>query len=705
MLLGFLMNKVKQGLSTVFNNVWLGMFGFFSFSVSASTKIHTLPTYSFAEFNIAFILGLSLPLLLIVALLKPILMIKWRYPAILTLSLLFQFYAFSYLTQWQNSALLISAAIFLLTAFLWLQSGFKQHSFTTTLHWVMVIACFCFIGAVAVMREVDVFQLWLAYLAVLLIATSTGIIKSKTNRNSKFRALCFCIVAASFAGALYLWLNVQISIVWVISLSVLSYLFAITNGCWGVVDAIKNKLSDMENEHYHNKTVLEKVSIPLDPITNLPTYQQSLFSFKQVIKNNPESSFVAIVFKPLNFYQVNKVLGHQNSDILLLQLAYNLQKSVSDENLLVNFNNEESPIRISRLQGLDFLVVLDASLSNHPVKIIVEDICQKLVKSVPQAMSFKSFSLNFELAFGASITDINTQETEQYIAQASDALLESERQNQLLSYFNPQSAIYTERQLSKMEKLKQDITNEKINWLVQPQISLSNQKLKGFELSIEWQGSDGVSLTQKEFDEIAEFSGEIYQLTKQMIKQAFHVLSIMHHANIKESVAINLSSKDLLEAELIDYIEKQSVTVGVSVDYLVVELNEKVLLDSAFRARMMVDQLKALGIKIAIDNFSGSYESLRYLRRTAIQQVKIDCALLNDEQNSASEKTIVNALINLIRKMDIPVVAVGINNKKIEESYLAIGGDLAQGNLIHQGIDIKEVSTWLSQWQKNARVG
>lgn len=701
------MNKVKQVLSCVYNNVWLIILSFasFPFSVSASTKIHTLPTYSFAEFNTAFILGLSLPLLLIVALLKPILMIKWRYPAILTLSLLFQFYAFSYLTQWQTSALLISAAIFLLTAYLWLQSDFKQHAFTKALQWVMAISCFCFISAVAVMREVDVFQLWLVYLAVLLIATLTAIIKSQINKNIKLRTLSLCIATASFAGALYLWLNVQISIIWVISFSVLSYLLAIINGCWGVVEAIKNKLSDIETEYNLNKKVVEKVSVPLDPITNLPTYQQSLISFKQTIKNNPESSFVAIVFKPLNFYQVNKVLGHQNSDILLLQLAYNLQKSVSEEHLLVNFNNEESPVRISRLQGLDFLVVLDASLSNHPVKTIVKDICQKLVKSVPQAMSFKSFSLNFELAFGAAISDINMQEAEQFIAQASDALLEGERQNQLLCYFNPQSAIYTERQLSKMEKLKQDISNEKITWLVQPQISLSNKKLKGFELSIEWQGSDGVSLSQNEFDEIAEFSGEIYQLTKQMIKQAFHVLSIMHNANIKESVAINLSSKDLLEAELIDYIEKQAERAGVPVDYLVVELNEQVLLDSAFRARMMVDQLKALGIKIAIDNFSGSYESLRYLRRTAIQQVKIDCALLNDEQNSASEKTIVNALINLIRKMDIPVVAVGINNKKIEESYMAIGGDLAQGNLIHQGIDIKEVSTWLSQWQKKTRLG
>ena len=82
--------------------------------------------------------------------------------------------------------------------------------------------------------------------------------------------------------------------------------------------------------------------------------------------------------------------------------------------------------------------------------------------------------------------------------------------------------------------------------------------------------------------------------------------------------------------------------------------------------------------------------------------MKIDCALLNNEQNSQSEKTIVNALINLIRKMEIPIVAIGINNRDIEASYLAIGGNIAQGNSIHQGINVDDVSAWLTKWQSKA---
>ncbi|MDT0605139.1 EAL domain-containing protein [Thalassotalea castellviae] len=695
------MHKRTLRFRVVIKQLWLvvSSFLFVPHFVFAANQLESLPTYSFAEFNIAFVLGLSLPLLIIMALLKPVLRVKWRFLALLTLSLLMQFFAFTSLSQWQTPTLLISGAVFVLSAFLWLQTSLSQNVITKILTWVMVGACVAFICSVFWLREVDVFQLWLVFIGSLVLLTGFTAYHSRVNKTANRRMTILIISVAFYGVALYLWLNVQASIVWVLSLSVLSYLFAIVNGCWGIVEAIQHQLTTLTIESERESNKFETSVVPLDPITNLPSYQQSLLRLKRIVSNKPDSPFVAIVFKPLNFYQVNKVLGHQNSDILLLQLAFNLQQCVCDEQLLVNFNDESTPVRISRLQGLDFLIVLDTRLSNHPVKIVVEDICQKLVAAVPQAMSFKSFSLNFELAFGAAISD-DKLDFEQLIAHASDALLSGENQDERVSYFNTQAAVYTERHLAKMEKLKQDIIHQRINWLAQPQISLLDKQFKGFELTIEWQDSDGVSLSTNEFNEIAEFSGEIYQLTKQMITQAFELLSNMHRSGMPAYVAINLSSKDLLETELTDFIEQQAKTVSVSVEYLIIELSEQVLLDSAFRARMMIDQLKALGIKISIDNFSGSYEALRYLRRTAIQQVKIDCALLNNQQNDQSEKTIVNALINLIRKMEIPIVAVGINNREIEKSYLAIGGDIAQGQSIHQGLSVDDAPKWLAHWQK-----
>jgi len=661
-----------------------------------------LPSFNFVEFSIAFILGLSLPILVIVGLLKPLLNIRWRFLALLTFSLLIQLYSFTYLSQWQTPILLLSAASFVAISCFWLIAERIQTTATYIAKWLVGSSLFVFMLALANFAAVDIYPLWLAYLAITTICAISVQITS-TVKEQFFRVMALWLVMAAYGSSLYFWLNTQVAVVWVISLSVLSYLLAVINGCWGVVQSVKGKVAELKLTLDDNQIVEKKPAIHLDPVTNLPTYQQGLERLQRLMNKQPANDVVAIVFKPLNFDQVNKVLGHQNSDILLLQLAYNLQKCLSENELVLNFSDEVSSVKISRLQGLDFLVILQPSLSNHPVKIVVEDLCKQLIKSVPQAMSFKSFSLNFELAFGIAMLDKSHQSAEVLIAQASDALLEAERSDQTVRYFDSQSTLYTEQQLAKMEKLRQDIVDEKLVWLAQPQISLLDKKIKGFEISIDWKTGQGKRLTSKEFDDIAEFSGEIYRLTKQMIKQAFQLLSLIHQNGIQQYVAINLSSKDLLEPDLVDYVESQAEQVNIPLHYLVIELNEQVLLTSAFRARMMVDQLKALGIKIAIDHFSGSYESLRYLRRTSIQQVKIDCALLNADDQAKSEKTIVNALINLIRKMHIPVVATGVHNADIEKSYLSIGGDVAQGNLIHQGMKIDEVEAWLTLWQ--AQVG
>ena len=110
-----------------------------------------------------------------------------------------------------------------------------------------------------------------------------------------------------------------------------------------------------------------------------------------------------------------------------------------------------------------------------------------------------------------------------------------------------------------------------------------------------------------------------------------------------------------------------------------------------------------LGVKIAIDNFSGGYESLRFLRRTAIEQVKIDCALIDTNSAEKTDNIIVNTLINLIRKMNISIVAVGVNNKKIEQSYLAFGGNIAQGYALSERITLQEVEHWLAQRHAKTR--
>jgi EAL domain-containing protein (putative c-di-GMP-specific phosphodiesterase class I)/GGDEF domain-containing protein len=466
--------------------------------------------------------------------------------------------------------------------------------------------------------------------------------------------------------------------------------------CWKSL----RSFSGQKSEFSASQAVVseELIGYPHDLATNLPIAQQALKKFEQALKATNGSQLVAVVFKPVNFQQVNTILGHHNSDILLLQLAYCLQKYTEENPNLLNFDNGSKAVKLARLHGLDFLVVFDLSNTKHDTKVVIDDLCQRLAKAVPDAMSFKSFSLNFELAFGVAITGEHGNSVEEIVSHATDALLQGIANGQTVQHFDNSSVLYTEQQLRLMESLRQDILSEDLRWYLQPQVNINNNAIVGFELKVNWYANEEEPLELSDFIDLAEHSGEVYLLTRQMFKQAFEALFTLHKLGLYQKISVNLSSKNLLEPALVDYIEQQMKNYGIAGKYLMIELNEKIMLSACQRAKNTIDQLKSLDITIAIDNFSGSYESLRYLRKMAIHQVKINCQELGDSDDNRADRAIINALITLTRSMKLPLIGTNIDKHETVNNYIAMGGNLVQGNIINRGVVPEEMEIWLNRW-------
>jgi len=442
----------------------------------------------------------------------------------------------------------------------------------------------------------------------------------------------------------------------------------------------------------------ELFSYTHDLATNLPTAQHALKQFEQALQSSKEPKLAAIVFKPVNFQQVNTVLGHHNSDILLLQLAFCLKKSVEDNPDLLSFDRSPVAVKLARLQGLDFLVVFDLSATQHDSKDVIDNLCQQLAKAVPNAMSFKSFSLNFELAFGVAFNGEHGNNVHEIVSHASDALLKGAANEQTITYFDNSAVLYTEKQLRLMESLRQDILSQEFRWYLQPQVNLNDNTIIGFELKVHWYASEDAPLELLDFIDLAEHSGEVYLLTKQMFKQAFKALFSLHKLGVYQRVSVNLSSKNLLEPDLVDFIDQQMKKYNIAGKYLMIELNEQMMLGTCHRAKSIIDQLKSLDITIAIDNFSGSYESLRYLRKMAIHQVKINCQELAGNEDNRAGKAIINALITLTRSMNLPLIGTHIDNQGTLDGFVAMGGSLVQGATINRGVVPDEIEIWLTRW-------
>jgi EAL domain-containing protein (putative c-di-GMP-specific phosphodiesterase class I)/GGDEF domain-containing protein len=443
----------------------------------------------------------------------------------------------------------------------------------------------------------------------------------------------------------------------------------------------------------------ELFSYTHDPATNLPTAQQASRTFESAIKSASGKRFAAVVFKPINFQQVNSLLGYHNSDLLLLQLAYCLQKKIESNHHLLSFGQSPQSVRIARLQSLHFLVIYDLTESRFDDNIMLDELCQQLGDAVPDAMSFKSFSLNFELAFGVAISGENGDTFDEVVAHAGDALLNGLKSQQLISYFDNNSILYTQSQLARMELFRKDIHDKKLFCYLKPQVNINNYNIIGFQLNVHWYERDNNKpLELSEFADLAEHSGELYCLTKQMIDQAFSTLETLHRIGVYQRISISLVRESIFEVDLVDYIDQQLKKYRIAGKYLMVELNEQIMLNASKRVKSIIDQLKSLDINIAITDFSGSYESLRYVRKVAIHQLKVDCRELTNDNRNRVDKAIINALVTLTSSMKIPLVGTNIDRHDASTAYTSMGGELIQGDIIHPGVVPDEIEIWLEKW-------
>ncbi|WP_440875039.1 EAL domain-containing protein [Thalassotalea sp. PLHSN55] len=609
-------------------------------------------------------------------------------------------YSLAYLAPMQP-LFLSAASIFLVLLYLWpLNIEEKQQSTLekTTLT-VGLVTTLVFIAVTWLAANVELSLAWLVFSIISLLLSGLRIVDFVKHSNVRaLRLVVQWLVVFTFIASVYLWLGQQIHTDWLVISLVGSFVITVVNGSWLLVNLTLAKFAS--GKAVSQLAVEDVFLYSHDPATNLPSYQHALHRFEKALKANNQAKYAAIVFKPTNFQQVNTVLGHHNSDLLLLQFAYCLQKFVESNDALLNFENKPEAVRIARLQSLHFLVVLDVSQSHHPEKTVIENLCQQISAAVPEAMSFKSFSLHFELAFGIAMSGEHGVDVDELISFAGDALLSAEENGALLRYFDHQRTIYAEQQLSQMEQLKADIRADNLHWHLQPKVHTKERSFKGFELMVNWRIGETKPIQLQQFNQIVEHSGDAYLLTKLMIEKAFDALVILQQHQVFEPVAINLVSKQVLEPDLIEFIEAQIEQRGIAGQYLMIELTESVLLDASAKAKSIIDQLKTLDVKVAIDAFSGSYESLRYIRKMSIDQVKIDCQLLGNPEKT-TDKAIINALISLTRSMQLPLVGVGIDTTEVERIFSSIGGELVQGQAVGRGIAIDDFDNWLQHSLNN----
>jgi EAL domain-containing protein (putative c-di-GMP-specific phosphodiesterase class I) len=201
----------------------------------------------------------------------------------------------------------------------------------------------------------------------------------------------------------------------------------------------------------------------------------------------------------------------------------------------------------------------------------------------------------------------------------------------------------------------------------------------GVEALARWQHPRLGLIGPSEFVPIAEQTGLIGPLTSHVLEEALRQLAVWAEQGEELSVAVNLSARSFLDAQLAVEIPRLLERTGVDAHRLELEITESMLMLDPGRAKATLDRLSAIGLSLSVDDFGTGYSSLANLKRLPVDVIKIDKSFVIDMPHDASDAAIVRSTIDLAHNLGLKVVAEGVESHEAWRRLEELGCDLAQG--------------------------
>ena len=421
-----------------------------------------------------------------------------------------------------------------------------------------------------------------------------------------------------------------------------------------------------------------------DTLTQLPNRRFLMEQLGKVLSMARRRKFmVAVLFINLDHFKtVNDSLGHHAGDQLLCDVAERLRQSVRDTDL------------VARLSGDEFVAVLTDIHTPDDAALVAD----KLIETMRSAFTVGQLPLTMSPSIGISLFP-GDDTTVQGLLRCADTAMyhakDSGRGNR--QFYQPGMDVHATDVLQQERQLREAIANNAFVLHYQPQISLADGSLKGFEALVRWRHPERGLVGPDEFITFSESRGLITPIGRWVTHEACRQLKAWQNEGLAMvPVAVNLSALEFRQRDVAGELAAVLHATGLEPRFLEIELTESVLMHHTGQVLETLNAIKALGVGVTIDDFGTGYSSLAYLKRYPIDKLKIDRSFVMDTPQSADDVAIVTAIIQMGHSLQLKTVAEGVETVEQKELLHRLGCDLVQGFLVSAPMDAQATQRWLS---------
>ncbi|MGV3550580.1 putative bifunctional diguanylate cyclase/phosphodiesterase [Rhizobium sp.] len=396
-------------------------------------------------------------------------------------------------------------------------------------------------------------------------------------------------------------------------------------------------------------------------------------------------SDVAMIYLDLDgFKEVNDAYGHGCGDDLIRSVSAGFQCLIPHDAVLARVGGDEFAIAFVRKNS-------DAT---------AQGLAETILAFFDEPFTIGERLVTVGTSIGIASSQIGTLNGEEVVRRADIAMYKAKESGRGRFFFYDAS-MDTDREtiLALESQLRRAIDDDQLSVVFQPVVSGGNLEITGVESLVRWNRPGRSSVSPDVFIPVAEKTGLIEPLGMFVLKSACR--------RAKEwpdlSFAVNISPVQLRNPSFAAQVAEILSGAGIEPERLTLELTEGYLIQNPQRARQSIERLKALGVKIALDDFGSGFSSIGYLRQFGFDRLKIDRSMISGIDETDAARSLLEATTALARSLGIPVTAEGVERESQAHVLLDCGCDELQGYLFGKPMPAAELTSLLREQRQSPR--